>query len=248
MNNDSYIQRLSDVQRFYELLNQLETKLGGMRTLFASHGRMDWPRRGVYFFFEPGEARKTSGNGLRVVRIGTHALKEGGNQSFWKRLSNHQGYIKSGGGNHRGSIFRLHIGSALINKGGWPDDVSKVWEGDRHGSATTRLLEEPLEKAVSDYIRAMPFLWLDIDDEPGPSSLRGFVERNSIALLSNFNFRIEQIDPPSENWLGNWSQREVIRKSGLWNVNHIAEHYDRGLLEILRKLVRGLTYDRNHLL
>jgi hypothetical protein len=31
----------------------------------------------------------------------------------------------------------------------------------------------------------MRFLWIDIDDEPGPASIRGFIERNSIALLSN---------------------------------------------------------------
>ena len=29
----------------------------------------------------------------------------------------------------------------------------------------------------------MPFLWFAIDDAPGPKSLRGYVERNSIALL-----------------------------------------------------------------
>ena len=39
---------------------------------------------------------------------------------------------------------------------------------------------------MSNYIAAMPFLWLDIDDEAGPNSLRGSIEGNAIALLSNY--------------------------------------------------------------
>ena len=32
----------------------------------------------------------------------------------------------------------------------------------------------------------MSFLWLPIGDEPGPNSRRGYMERNAIALLSNY--------------------------------------------------------------
>jgi hypothetical protein len=38
------------------------------------HGRMPWPRRGVYFFMEEGENGTDSGEGLRIVRVGAHAL------------------------------------------------------------------------------------------------------------------------------------------------------------------------------
>lgn len=230
-------QRLQDVQRFYQLMAELETAIGGKRTLASCHGRMDWPRRGIYFFFEPGEERTTSGKGPRVVRVGTHALKVGGTQSLWKRLSNHQGSVKSGGGNHRGSIFRLHVGSALINKGGWPDRVAQSWEGDRHASAETRQLEVSLEIAVSEYIRAMPFLWLSVYDAPGPESLRGYIERNSIALLSNYNTPDSPIDLSNHDWLGRWSNRDVIRRSGLWNVNHVTEFYEHDFLSQLDMLV-----------
>ena len=34
--------------------------------------------------------------------------------------------------------------------------------------------EAPVEHAVSRYIEVMPVLWLDIHDEPGADSLRGF--------------------------------------------------------------------------
>ena len=32
----------------------------------------------------------------------------------------------------------------------------------------------------------MPFLWLEVPDPPGPDSLRGYIERNAIVLLSNY--------------------------------------------------------------
>ena len=66
--------RLNDLVRFYDLLDRLEKRLGGKRTLAECNGRMDWPARGVYFFFEAGEERRDSGDGPRIIRIGTHAL------------------------------------------------------------------------------------------------------------------------------------------------------------------------------
>src|SRR5579862_1245890 len=101
--------RLADVIQFYELLARLEHEHGGRRRLSDCHGRMEWPRRGVYFFFEPGENRTDTGNGPRVVRVGTHALNAGSGTSLWGRLSHHRGAARSGGGNHRASIFRLLI-------------------------------------------------------------------------------------------------------------------------------------------
>src|SRR5688572_3619015 len=107
--------RLDDLRRFYALLDRLERRAGGRRMLSACNGRMAWPRRGVYFFMEDGEERTNSGSGLRIVRIGTHALTERSGTTLWKRLSQHKGQQKSGGGNHRGSIFRLLVGSTLVN-------------------------------------------------------------------------------------------------------------------------------------
>jgi hypothetical protein len=42
----------ADLDRFYALLVRLERAIGGTRTLAACDGRMGWPARGVYFFFE----------------------------------------------------------------------------------------------------------------------------------------------------------------------------------------------------
>ena len=93
--------RLQDLIRFYSILNPLEKTIGGARALADCRGRMKWPARGVYFFREAGENRSDTGEGPRVVRVGTHALKAGGSTTLWGRLSTHRGQLRSGGGNHR---------------------------------------------------------------------------------------------------------------------------------------------------
>lgn len=232
--------RLSDLQRFYDLLDRLEARLGGKRTLASAHGRMDWPRRGVYFFFEAGEYRTTSGAGLRVVRVGTHGLKSGSKSTLWGRLSRHQGTIAGklpGGGNHRGSVFRLHVGNALLNREIWSEEINKTWGVGNSAARAIKDQEYPLEKVVSDHIRRMPFLWVAINDEPGPNSLRAFIEKNAIALLSNFQSGGKKIDPPSVAWLGNNSPNEAVRRSGLWNVNFVADTYGPDFLDQFESLV-----------
>ena len=180
--------RLNDLRRFYAILTTLEHKLGGKRLLAACDGRMHWPQRGVYFFFEPGEMSTHSGEGPRVVRVGTHALKEGGQAKLWGRLKQHQGNIKGGGGNHRGSVFRLHVGTALIQRDAWSQATAGVWGKGSSASAAVRQAEQLLEQAVSKYIRQMPFLWLAVEDAPSPASLRGVIERNAITELYDPTF------------------------------------------------------------
>jgi len=64
-----------DLDEFYSLLQDLKTLQGGYRYLADCTGKSGWPEKGVYFFFEPGELRK-SRNALRVVRVGTHAVSQ----------------------------------------------------------------------------------------------------------------------------------------------------------------------------
>lgn len=232
-------QDLRNVRLFYQLLDDLERKNGGKRCLKNCDGYLPWPVRGVYFFFEPGEMRTTSGEGLRCVRVGTHALKENSNTTLWRRLRQHRGTIAGrnpGGGNHRKSVFRHHVGTALMERYDWPEEIEKNWGGS-NAAPTIKKAEKPYERAVSEYIGSMPFLWLEINDEPGPKSLRGYIEKNTIALLSNYHRTLNPIDPPSSNWLGLWAQNEKIRKSGLWNVNHVDEHNSERLLETLKSLI-----------
>jgi len=237
MRKHEFEARLRHIRRFYEMLEELEASVGGKRTLADAHGRMDWPERGVYFFFEPGEERTTSGSGLRVVRVGTHALKAGSRTTLWRRLRTHRGTVggsNPGGGNQRASVFRLHVGTALIRRDHWPETVAGNWGVGSSADKWIRERERPLERAVSQHIRSMPFLWVSVEDEPGPASLRGYIERNAIALLSNYNSQHVPVDPPSAVWLGHWATSEPIRRSGLWNANHVVGGYDPGFLTVLQ--------------
>jgi hypothetical protein len=63
-----------------------------------------------------------------------------------------------------------------------------------------------------------------------------YLERNCIALLSNFGN--EPIDRPSERWLGLHSPQETMRKSGLWNTNYVGDEYAPAFLDVLEKYVR----------
>lgn len=231
MNRDEH--RVADVRAFYSLLSGLERRTGGMRTLSACTARLGWPRRGVYFFFEGGEERSTTGGGPRVVRVGTHALTPGSSSTLWKRISQHRGSQRSGGGNHRGSIFRLLVGAALAGR--HPDSAVGSWGQGSSAGADVRTLELEHEKRVSAYLGAMRLLWIDIADAPGAQSLRGLVERNAIALLSNYHRA--PVDDPSSNWLGHSSDREKVRESGLWNQNHVDEEHDPAFLEVLDMLI-----------
>lgn len=227
-------ERLADLTRFYGILEALEKCIGGARTLADCSGHLDWPERGVYFFLEPGEARSDTGSGPRIVRVGTHALKAGSGTKLWTRLSQHKGK-NAGGGNHRGSIFRLIVGASLMSR-----DGRAVPSWGRGNTATSAIVaaEDAFECDVSAVIRQMPFLWLRIGDEPGPHSLRGTIERNSIALLSNYGK--PALDPPSALWLGRHSDREKVRESGLWNSNHVDESFDPAFLDELDKLVSAM--------
>ena len=227
------MQRVDHLMDFYSLLDALEKRLAGMRRMSDCSGRIPWPKRGVYFFFEPGEVRTGSGTGPRVVRIGTHALKDGSSTTLWRRLSQHRGQVRSGGGNHRGSIFRLVVGTALMERDGFD---CPTWDNRRNSASNdVRESEKTLEKAVSKVIGDMSLLWIAVEDEPGPDSLRGYVERNAIALLSNYGG--QAVDPPSRSWLGHHCNREKVRASGLWNSNHVEEPYDPAVLDRIATLV-----------
>jgi len=231
--------RVEDLRRFYGILEELESALGGMRRLADCDGRMGWPGRGVYFFFEDGEYRSDSGERLRVVRVGTHALSARSNTTLWNRLSQHRGIVRDGTGNHRGSIFRLLAGAAIKARENTGEPASWGLAGDPGAAArkfgmTRQAVKEgeaELERRVSDYIRRMPFLCVAVDDAPGPDSNRGVIERNSIALLSNYGK--SPLDGASEHWLGQHSDRERVRRSGLWNNNHVDEDHNVAFLDVL---------------
>ncbi|MFB6208261.1 MAG: hypothetical protein ABEJ69_02845 [Candidatus Nanohaloarchaea archaeon] len=221
--------REEDLNRFYSLMARLKREQNGFRRLESSDGYMDWPERGVYFFFTPE---------MRVTRVGTHAVSEDSGTKLWERLRTHRGTFsgdRAGGGNHRASVFRLRVGEAIIEKEGLQNEYPNWGEGSS-AAPDVRDQEQPLEKKVSEFIRELPFLWMKVDDEPGPESDRAYLERNAIALLSNYDR--DPLDP-RKDWLGEHSPKEEIQDSGLWNVEHVDEDYDPGFLDFLEERIDG---------
>jgi hypothetical protein len=230
--------RTDDIKQFYDILSSLERRLGGPRILDDCTGRMGWPRQGVYFFFESGEQRLHSGTGSRVVRVGTHAVSRGSKTTLWKRLADHRGTFSTGGGNHRGSVFRLLVGLAILKRDGLS---CSTWGQRGSASRESREKEHPIERLVSRYIRSMPFLWIQVQDASSADNMRAYIERNSIALLSNYQKPVDlQVDTPSPNWLGSFCSKDKIRSSGLWNSNHVDEDYDPQFLSTLGELVKQM--------
>jgi 5'-3' exonuclease len=225
----------ADLEEFYEILSRLSLNTGGLQSL-AEADRRTWPERGVYFFFEHGENRLCTDR-PRVVRVGTHAVSANSKATLWNRLRTHRG-VSEGGGNHRSSIFRSHIGTAIIHRdsrvGEFPD-----WGDQSAGTLESRSSESELERLVSMTLSKMQILCLDVRDAAGPRSDRAYIERNAIALLAKLGFRI---DAPSDAWLGRSSAHPSIRKSGLWNVNYVDEpSWDPAFLEVFDYYVRAMA-------
>ena len=227
---DSPAQRQADVDEFYLAMSRLADRLGGPRRLAECTGKDIWPRRGVYFFYEDGQVR-SDGSG-RVVRVGTHALTAASGTTLWGRLRQHRGNLADRrplGGNHRASVFRRHVGAALIRRDHVPGELLRSWLDRRRPAGDRAGREAEIESQVSRYIGAMPVLWLGV---PAPAD-RAYLERNSIALLSCLT---GCPDTPSPAWLGRDAVPGEIGDSGLWNVEHVQEDYDPGFLRLLSRL------------
>ena len=102
-----------------------------------------------------------------------------------------------------------------------------------------------LHVTLSDLQRSSLLLWLaqvwieevyellraQVDDPPSAKSDRARIETGTISLLSTLDPTAS--DRPSAGWLGHHADRESIRGSGLWNVNHVRATKDPGSLEVL---------------
>ena len=228
-----------DLSRFYEIIEELKKRQGGMLSFEAAERRQLQKVKGIYFIFEAGEWRGGGEAHPRVVRVGTHGVTTGTKSTLWSRLSQHRGST-SGGGNHRTSIFRRHVGTALQRSGVNP--LVPGWEIRKTAPAAQQEIERAIEARVSQLIRAMHFLWLPLDDDEDPETgpgTRGYMERNAIALLASASAR--QADPSSASWLGRHAESIKISSSGLWNVRHVGEPADAEFLERFESAVRFIS-------
>jgi hypothetical protein len=209
----------------------------------ASSTRLRWSDglapRGVYFFVDPSEPRTDSGTGARLVRVGTHAVKTTSRATLWTRLAQHRGTRGRLGGNHRASIFRNLVGEAVARRDGlnfrtWGYGSSARAAASHFGVPRERLLadELELEQATSGLIGELPLVVLPADELAD----RVFVERDAVALLSNFGRA--PIDPASSGWLGRHSKRARVSCSGLWNNDYVDEAYEPSLIERVDAMMR----------
>ena len=215
----------SDIARLNHYIKRLWKNQNGGRAIAEASGRMSWPARGVYLVLDADDLVSRFAM-PRIARVGTHAVSTGSQTSMWNRLSTHRGTL-AGGGSHRSSIFRLHVGRAwtrAVPSDLWPSS----WAEGQTASRDIRLGEAELEAQVSRLIGAMRVLWLDVDDEPGAASERAYIERNLIGLLSRAGLLW---GGDWHGWLGRHAADWRIATSGLWNLNHVYSKPDADFME-----------------
>ena len=184
------------------------------------------PPKGIYFFYEEGETWEHGGEQPRIVRVGTHHKK-----NLRKRLDEHYligKYAKRLNfadtqpvkpAPKERSIFRKHLGRALLNKS--HDPYLDVWNFKLSNPATRpqyESLRDPqkereIEGAISKLLQTKFSLrCLLVEDE----KQRFELEANLIGTL------VQCSDcKPSTNWLGNYSPKAGTRRSGLWLVQEL---------------------------
>jgi hypothetical protein len=179
------------------------------------------PKNGIYLFFEDGEEVDIGGKPLdRIVRVGTHKKDD----RFRARIRQHYGQVNSERGNKNGSIFRKHVGGALLCCLDTEHPALPDWY---HNKAKG---PEDHEIAVSRRLR-QTFTFVCIDVPTAAERLE--LESGIIAQLAQ-----HPIGSPSPSWLGRFANSESIRSFGLWNTQRVsAEPLDNDQLERISELV-----------
>jgi hypothetical protein len=180
------------------------------------------PKNGIYFFYEHDERWGHSGDAARIVRIGTH--RDG---NFRSRIQEHfalKGWLA---GVDRASlkdrsIFRKHVGRAILAR--HADPYLAIWDLDliqSHVRARAKphrdiAKEEEIESEVTRLLRER--FWFRFILFEGQAQRMGStgMESRLIGTVSACG-----VCRPSDGWLGRYSPIERVRRSGLWQVQHV---------------------------
>lgn len=182
------------------------------------------PKNGIYILFEKGEKAH---QGDRIVRIGTHT----GENQLQSRLIQH--FLNE---NKDRSIFRKNIGRAILNKENDPflekweiDLTTKQAKQDSKDKIDLKKQEQVEKQVTRDIQENFSFIVIPIEDK----DKRLEIESKIISTVS-----LCPECKASENWLGLFSPKEKIRKSGLWLVNELykAPLNDKDIEEIKRRI------------
>jgi hypothetical protein len=162
------------------------------------------PIDGVYVFFERGEILRLGEHQLqRIVRVGTH--REDGRLRM--RIRQHYGAVRSLNGNKNGSVFRKHLGGAVLRRANPADHRLREWLAQ--GGMSFPEVEEAVSRLLRENFTFACFsvpTWKE----------RQLLERGLVALLAQF-----PLAEPSSSWLGHHAESPIIRCIGLWNTQHI---------------------------
>ena len=157
---------------------------------------------GLYLLYEDGEASCHAPAG-RIVRVGNHPRSDG---TLVRRLRQHFQ------GRKNGSVFRKHLGGALMRAEdpGHPCLAPGPGKGhwERQGGIPCDLCR-PVESRVSLLLRAsFRFRCVAVSDRHE----RNRLEEALVATLSACS-----ICRPSPQWLGHHAYSEPVRQIGMWN-------------------------------
>jgi len=202
------LDRTDAVRMFYKLFEHwtLRSPILALREAL----QRPMPEQGVYFFFDPDEGTRFSNALGRLVRIGTHGVSVGSKATLRDRLRTHLG-TSDGFGNHRSSVFRLHVGEAIIRRDGLRKRFAQ-WGSGQSAPALARERERPLEKKVSEVISKLHVATVEVADVAMKTSARAVMETSAIGL---FTENCQPVEHPGPNWLGRSSAHELIARTGL---------------------------------
>lgn len=155
------------------------------------------PANGIYFFYEEGEYSIHGTKKLkRIVRVGTHKAQRG----LRGRIRNHFR------GDKNSSVFRKHLGGALISRRNPKQSHIEQWLGQN-----TPTLNEIEKEVTNELTKNFVFKCIAVDEV----KQRKLLEEQLIATITKCSECM-----PSKDWLGNFAESEEIKRSGLWNVQH----------------------------
>lgn len=182
------------------------------------------PMNGIYVLFEINEYGHEAD---RIVRVGTHT----GKNQLRSRLKQH--FLAE---NKDRSIFRKNIGRSILNKrndpflDSWNIDLTTRAAKEKYSESIDFEYKKMVETEVSQYIRAnFTFVVIEVNEK----NERLKLESRLISTISRCSQCV-----PSQGWLGQYSPKTKIAKSGLWLENELYKTpFDRIELSSFLKLI-----------